>query len=115
VYLLEAMVFLILKGPSIIIDLAAMLLALLIASLMYFKISNKAMPFSLKFATADSGKLIGPGIITFMIISVLALIHILIRNNVIFVGIYALVLLVVNVILWKTSFKVSWKDIEKYS
>jgi hypothetical protein len=115
VYLLEAMVFLIFKGPSIIIDLATILLVLLISSLMYFKISNKAMPFSLKFATSDSGKLIGPGIITAMLISALAFVHILIRNNITFVGIYTLVLLIVNVILWKTSFKVSWKDIEKYS
>ena len=55
------------------------------------------------------------GLITFMIISVLALIHIFIRNNIIFVGIYALVLFVINMILWKISFKVSFEDIEKYS
>jgi len=78
----------------------------------YFKISNKAMPFSVKFATADSGKLLGPGLITTLLLGVLAVVHIVIRNNMIFVGVYALVLLIVNVILWKTSFKVSWKDIE---
>ena len=112
VYIFEAAIFLILKGPSIIMDLSAMFLVLLISSLVYFKISNKAMPFSVKFATADSGKLIGPGIITMLLLGVLAIVHIVIRNNMIFVGIYALVLLIVNVILWKTSFKVSWKDIK---
>ena len=112
VYILEAAIFLILKGPSIIMDLSAMFLVLLISSLVYFKISNKAMPFSVKFATADSGKLLGPGLITTLLLGVLAVVHIVIRNNMIFVGVYALVLLIVNVILWKTSFKVSWKDIE---
>lgn len=112
VYIFEAAIFLILKGPSIIMDLSAMFLVLLISSLVYFKISNKAMPFSVKFATADSGKLIGPGIITMLLLGVLAIVHIVIRNNMIFVGIYVLVLLIVNVILWKTSFKVSWKDIK---
>lgn len=112
VYMLEASIFLILKGPSIIIDLSAMFLVLLISSLMYFKISNKAMPFSVKFAVADSGKLIGPSLITMLLLGALAIVHIVIRNNMIFVGIYALVLLIVNLILWKTSFKVSWKDIK---
>jgi len=111
VYMLETVVFLILKGPSIIMDLIAMFLVLLISSLVYFKISNKAMPFSVKFAIADSGKLIGPGLITTLLLGALAVVHIVIRNNMIFVGIYALVLLIVNLILWKTSFKVSWNDI----
>jgi len=112
VYILEALVFLILKGPSIIIDLITMFLVLLISSLVYFKISNKEMPFSVKFSTTDSGKLILPGIITMLLLGILAVVHIVIRNNMIFVGVYALVLLIVNVILWKNCFKVSWKDIK---
>jgi hypothetical protein len=111
-YILEATVFLILKGPTIIIDLIVMFLALLILSLVFFKLSNKAMPFSIKFATADSVKLIRPSIITSMLLGVFAIIHIVIRNNMVFVGIYAGVLLIVNVILWRISFKVSWKDIQ---
>ena len=111
-YILESVVFLIFKGPPIIIDLIVMFLVLLISSLVYFKVSNKAMPFSVKFATADSGKLIGPSLITILLLGVFAGIHIAIRNNMIFVGVYAVVLLIVNVILWKTSFKVSWKDIK---
>ena len=111
-YILESVMFLIFKGPSIIIDLIVMFLVLLIASLVYFKVSNKAMPFSVKFATADNGKLIGPSIIAVALLAVFAGIHIGIRNNMIFVGVYAVALLVVNIILWKTSFKVSWKDIK---
>ncbi len=111
VYILEAVIFLILKGPSIIMDLIVMFLVLLILSLVYFKISNKAMPFSVKFATTDSGKLIWPGIITLLLLGVFTIVHIVIRNNIIFVGVYGLVLLIVNVILWKICFKVSWKDI----
>jgi hypothetical protein len=112
-YILESTVFLILKGPTIIIDLIVMFLALLILSLVFFKLSNKAMPFSVKFATADSGKIIVPAIITFLVLGIFAIIHIFIGNNMIFIGIYAGVLLIVNVILWRSSFKVSWKDIEK--
>jgi len=111
-YILEAGVFLILKGPSIIIDLIVMFLVLLIVSLAYFKVSNKEMPFSVKFATADSGKLIGPSLITIVILGVFAGIHIIIRNNMMFVSIYAVLLLIVNIILWKISFKVSWKDLK---
>jgi len=112
IYIFEAIVFLMLKGSSIIIDLIVMFLVLLIVALLYFKVSNKSMPFSVKFATTDSGKLIGPGIIASVVLGVFALIHMAIRNNTTFVGIYAGVLLIFNVILWKISFKVSWKDIE---
>lgn len=70
------------------------------------------MPFSVKFATSDNGKLIGPSLITMVLLGVFVGIHIAIRNNIIFVGIYAVVLLIVNILLWKTSFKVSWKDIK---
>nr|MBK5236818.1 hypothetical protein [Clostridium sp.] len=111
-YILEATVFLLLKGPIIIMDLLVMFLVLLILSLVYFKLSNKAMPFSVKFATADSGKLIRPSIITSMLLAVFAIIHIVIRNNMVFVGVYAGVLVIVNVILWRISFKVRWKDIQ---
>ena len=111
-YILEAAVFTIFKGPSIILDLIVIFLVLLILSLVYFKASNKAMPFSVKFATTDSGKLIKPSVITILMLLVFAGIHILIRNNVIFIGVYAIVLLAANVILWKTSFEVSWNDIK---
>ncbi|GAA0076075.1 hypothetical protein UT300005_04530 [Clostridium sp. CTA-5] len=112
IYLLVAVVFLILKGPSIIMDLIVMFLVLLVSALLYFKLSNKRMPFSVKFATVDSGKLIAPGVLTFMLIGMFALIHVLIRNNILFVGIFAFVLFIVNIILWKISFKISWKDVE---
>jgi len=109
-YILESVLFLILKGPAIILDLIVMFLVLLIISVIYFKISNDRMPFSVKFTTADSSKLLVPTIICILLLAVFALIHIAIRNNITLLGIYAVVLLIVNVILWKTSFKVSWKD-----
>ncbi|MBX4261132.1 ABC transporter permease [Clostridium estertheticum] len=111
-YLLDSIVFLILKGPSIIIDLVVMFLVLLILSLVYFKLSNKAMPFSVKFATTDSGKLILPSIVTSLLLGMFVGIHIAIRNNIIFICVYGIVLLIANVILWKTSFNVNWKNIE---
>lgn len=110
-YILESVLFLILKGPSIILDLIVMFLVLLIISLIYFKISNDRMPFSVKFTTTDSSKLLVPTIICILVLAIFALIHIAIRNNIMLLGIYAIVLLIVNVILWNTSFKVSWKDI----
>ncbi|MBZ9634795.1 hypothetical protein [Clostridium sp. FP1] len=112
VYILESIVFIIFKGPSIIIDLIVMFLVLIISSLVYFKVSNKAMPFSVKFGTADSGKLIMPSVITIFLLGGFAGIHIIIRNNMIFVAVYAMLLLIVNVILWRISFKECWKDIE---
>ncbi|MBU3227311.1 hypothetical protein [Clostridium algidicarnis] len=111
-YILESVLFLILKGPAIILDLIVMFLVLLIISVIYFKISNDRMPFSVKFTTTDSSKLLVPTIICILVLAVFALIHIAIRNNITLLGIYAVVLLIVNIILWKTSFKVSWKDIK---
>ena len=96
-----SLVMIIIKGPGIIIDLIVMLLVLIISSLIYFKMSNKALPFSVKFAVADSGKLIGPALVTIMIIGAVAMIHIIVRNDIKAVIILALVLLVVNLILWK--------------
>lgn len=111
-YIVESVVFLIFKGSSIIIDLIVIFLVLLILSLVYFKLSNKEMPFSVKFATADNGKLIAPSLITSALLGAFTLIHILIRNNMIFVYVYAVVLLIVNMILWEISFKISWKQIK---
>jgi len=111
-YILEGGVFLIFKGTSIIPDLIVMFLVLLIVTLMYFNISNKAMPFSVKFATADSGKLVGPSLIAIVVVGVFAGIHIAIRNNILFVAVYGMVLLIANVIIWRVSFKVEWKDIK---
>ena len=111
IYIFEAALFLILKGPGIIMDLVVMFLVLLITCLLYFKLSNKQLPFSVKFATSDSGKLIAPTIITMLAVGVFAIIHIIIRNNIMFVGIFAVVLLVVNIILWKTCFKLNWKGL----
>lgn len=110
-YLFTSIVFLILKGPSIILDLIVMFLVLLISSLVYFKLSNKMMPFSVKFATTDTGKLIRPGVITLTLIGIFAAIHIIIRNNITFVGAFMAILFVINIIIWKRSFKISWKDI----
>lgn len=110
-YLFTAIVFLILKGPSIILDLIVMFLVLLISSLVYFKLSNKMMPFSVKFATIDSEKLIVPGVITLILIGIFAAIHIIIRNNITFIGVFMAILFVINIIIWKISFKISWKNI----
>jgi len=112
IYLAMSLVMIIIKGPGIIIDLIVMLLVLIISSLIYFKMSNKALPFSVKFAVADSGKLIGPALVTIMIIGAVAMIHIIVRNDIKAVIILALVLLVVNLILWKISFKVNFKDMK---
>lgn len=112
IYLLMSLLFLIIKGPSIVLDLIVIYLILVIVALTYFKLSNKVMPFSVKFSGGESGKLIFPGILSTIIIGVLALIHILIRNNIIFVGLMALALCVINIILWKISFKLTWKDIK---
>ncbi|MDS0526333.1 hypothetical protein NNC19_11635 [Clostridium sp. SHJSY1] len=112
IYLLVAGVFLILKGPSIIIDLIAMFLVLMISALIYFKMSNKTMPFSVKFAVTDSGKLIAPGIFTMILIGIFSAIHVSIRNNIIFLGIFVFILLVANIVVWKISFRIGWRDID---
>ncbi|WP_346891703.1 hypothetical protein [Clostridium sp. UBA3887] len=65
----------------------------------------------MKFASTDSGKLIGPGAITFVLIGIFAAIHIIIRNNITFIGAFIATLFVINIIIWKISFKISWKDI----
>lgn len=112
IYLAMSLLMIIIKGPIIIMDLIVMLLVLIISALMYFKMSNKALPFSVNFAIADSGKLIGPALVTIMIIGALSIIHIIVRNDIKLVIIFALVLLVVNLILWKISFKVSFKNMK---
>jgi len=53
-----------------------------------------------------------PSLITSILLAVFIGIHIAIRNNIIFVGVYGIVLLIVNAVLWKTSFKVNWKDVK---
>lgn len=112
IYLFVAVVFLILKGPSIILDLIVMFLVLLMSTLVYFKMSNKAMPFSVKFATTDSGKFIGPTMLIFMFVGIFAGIHIVLINNIMLLGVFALLLLVIDIVIWKKSFNISWKDIE---
>lgn len=113
IYLFVAVIFLILKGPSIIFDLIVIFLVLLMSTLLYFKMSNKAMPFSVKFTTSDSGKLVGPTIFIFILIGVLAVIHILLINNIMLLGVFTFLLLVIDIVIWRKSFNITWKDIKE--
>lgn len=110
-YILVSFIFFMFKGLTISLDIIIIFFVLIFTALLYFKLANKSLPFTVKFATSDNGKLIGPGIVTFLLLGVCVGIHIYIRTNLLFRLVYAVILLVANIVVWNICFNIKWKDI----
>jgi hypothetical protein len=113
VYLIIATLFLSIFGLKILLDLSAIFLSILLLTMLIFKLSKKQLPFHKDFALTKGNE---EGNITLIFGSMAysgacAGIHYGLTKLQYGVLIYSIILLVLFLLLWSTSFKFSWKDI----
>ncbi|SHK77553.1 hypothetical protein SAMN02745163_04444 [Clostridium cavendishii DSM 21758] len=111
-YIVESIIFLLINGVTISLDIVIMFFVLIFLALLYFKLANKTLPFTVKFATSDSGKLLLPSLVTLLLLGIFFGIHIVIKGNILYRLIYAVILLGADVVVWNISFNIKWKDVE---
>lgn len=115
VYVFASLLFITIYGFKIIPDIILIFFNMLLLVLLIFKCSKKEMPFSRDFQYTQGGNNIGIVFLSFAVCGFLAVIHLLISKISFGVGLYILVSLLLTVLLWKMSFKITWKDVMKSS
>ncbi|AKA68358.1 hypothetical protein [Clostridium scatologenes] len=111
VYSIEAVIFMAIFGVKIFPDLILVFLNIMLFTVMCFKVTKKALPFSEEFGVSQGSE--GLIVIPLMIIlGVLALIHYNYTSVHYGVYVFSVIMLVVNIVLWKKAFNI---DLEKIS
>ena len=110
VYLFTCLLFIIIYGPGIIPDLILIFLNVLILTLIIFRLSKKELPFYKDFSNTQSGNT-AVVFTAFGLCGVFAGIHyVLIAFLPLGVYIYLALSLLAVLLLWRSSFKVTWND-----
>jgi hypothetical protein len=113
VYLIITILFLSIFGLKILLDLSAIFLSILLLIMLIFKLSKKQLPFHKDFALTKGNE---EGTLTLMFGSMAYSgactgIHYCLTKLQYGVLIYSIILLLLFLLLWSTSFKFGWKDI----
>lgn len=106
-YAVDSIIFVIIFGVRIIPDLILVLLVILMFTVVCFKATGKELPFSQPFEAAQQGDGI-TSIVLMIFLAVLAGIHYACTLAASGIYIYMLVMLILNIFLWKKSFNISW-------
>lgn len=111
-YLLTCLIFVVICGTRILPDLILILINMMILMLVMIKLSPKELPFYKDFNEKQGSENIGVVLLSFLLCGGLAGVHYLLTVH----FIYGLLLnlgisLVLFAILWRTSFRISWKDV----
>ena len=110
VYLFVSILFVVPYGARIIPHLILIFSNMLLLIILLFKLSEKELPFSRKFQSGQNGRLgIALGALAFCGIS--AAVHYGLKDSVMGLSVYTLLVLLVAFFLWKTNAKIKWKDI----
>lgn len=110
VYLFQAIVFMIIFGMKVLPDLVAVFLTLILVTIVSFKSMKKSLPFSKSFQVTQESQ----GGIVFALMLLLAIlvgIHFGCTFIKFGVYLYIIVIFILNVILWRKSFEISWEKI----
>lgn len=105
IFLFDSIIFLAICRTRIIPDLILMLLNMFLLIIITFKFSDKQLPFSNDFQYTQ-GNNISIGILTFIYVGVSGGLQAGFAHNTYFYIGYSLILILLNIVLWKTSFKV---------
>ncbi len=115
VFLSVCIIFLVICGLRILPDTIVMLLSLLILMVVMESLYKKELPFYKDFQSNG-----GSSIITFIISSIVTVIlfglHKFIRGFIEYnfaIYIYMGILIIINIILWKSMFNISWNQIQR--
>ncbi len=105
-YILISILFIIIFSEGVIKHLIIVFLSIILITILNFLISSKAYPFSEKFEGTNNGSSVGIAILSIAFILVALILHVLSNFFNIGIYIYGVVLLILDLILWKTAFNV---------
>ncbi|WP_432667394.1 ABC transporter permease [Wukongibacter baidiensis] len=109
-YLIPSMIFLMICGSRIFIDVILMLLSLILLCLIIFKISSKEFPFSMDFSHIKDGNIVSLFLSMGYCGASLGL-HMFLKSTKYGLLVYCGVLILTILILWKQSMKIKWEDV----
>jgi len=110
VFLLESILFAVPYGARLIPHLILIFSNLLLLIILLFKLSPKELPFSKKFQAGENKRLeLVFASLAFCGMS--AVVHYALRDFGVGLLIYVIIVLSVTAVLWKTSARISWKDV----
>lgn len=105
-YIFISILFIIIFSEGVIKHLIIVFLSIILITILNFLISSKAYPFSEKFEGTNNGSSVGIAILSIAFILVALILHVLSNFFNIGIYIYGVVLLILDLILWKTAFNV---------
>lgn len=111
VYLFTSLIFVILYGFRIIPDVLLIFFNMMILILLIFKFSKKELPFYKDFQYTQDGNTTGLIMLCFFITALLGGVHFLVNLVPFGVTINMAVSILIVILLWKSSFKIAWKDV----
>ncbi|MCG8539037.1 MAG: ABC transporter permease [Clostridia bacterium] len=109
-YLVPSIVFLVICGPKIFIDMAVMLLNLILVSSIIFKISSRELPFSMDFNHIKSSNIMAL-IISLVYCGLSIALHMFLKPVANALLVYSGVLIIAIILFWTMGMKIKWKDV----
>lgn len=106
-YSFISLIYILIFGPKVIIHLIIVFLVLISLMIINFLLLKKSFPFSKKFEATNGGESIGVMLIHMFSVLVALGIHFVLVNNKIVSYVYIIVLVILNLLLWKYSFNIS--------
>ncbi|MGX4600526.1 hypothetical protein [Faecalimicrobium sp. JNUCC 81] len=106
VYIVLSVVFLLIFKAKVIIHLAVMFVAIIVTSMVTFKLNKKERPFSSEYKNTNSGENILTMIKSMFVVGIITIIHFIVSSSLLYTGIYFIVLLLFIKLSWNKIFKV---------
>jgi hypothetical protein len=114
-FILISLIFTAIYGIRIIPDIILIFFNMLLLTLLIFKFSRKELPFYKDFQYSQNGNNVGLLFLSMAVCGAFALVHFLVGRFTYGVTVYLAVSILLTVLAWKISFKISWKDVIKGS
>jgi hypothetical protein len=111
IYLFTSLIFVIICGIRIIPDVLLIFFNMMLLILLIYRFTKKELPFYKDFQYTQDGNTTGFIMLCFFITGLLGGAHYLMTLVPFGVTIYLAVSMLIDVLLWKSSFKIAWKDI----
>lgn len=106
-YIIISMIFIIIFGPKVIIHLIIAFLAFIFLMIINFRVLNKEFPFSKKFEATNGGESLVAFLVSLVGIALVLGIHFAISKIPLLIWIYLIILIIIDLILWKFAFEIS--------
>ena len=107
VFIVMSIGFIFVFGINVIIHLAVVFAGIILTSMLTFKFNEKELPFSSEYRNTNSASNIAIMFKSMFVVGIVALIHFLVSNNILFTGIYLLALVLFIKLSWNKVFEVN--------